>query len=108
VNEIVKNTDDLFEFTTNSTQAKLKSCVKDLPKRLSLLFFCPYAGRNLHLMCISRYSWPNVVLCFFGGYLLDRVFGIRLGSILFCLLILVGQLIFALGNIAAAQHVEMN
>lgn len=23
------------------------------------------------------YSWPNVVLCFFGGFLIDRVFGIR-------------------------------
>ncbi|RLV76397.1 hypothetical protein DV515_00017017 [Chloebia gouldiae] len=23
------------------------------------------------------YSWPNVVLCFFGGFLLDRVFGVR-------------------------------
>lgn len=23
------------------------------------------------------YSWPNVILCFFGGFLLDRVFGIR-------------------------------
>lgn len=23
------------------------------------------------------YSWPNVVLCFLGGFLIDRVFGIR-------------------------------
>lgn len=23
------------------------------------------------------YSWPNVVLCFLGGFMLDRVFGIR-------------------------------
>ncbi|KPP67673.1 Major facilitator superfamily domain-containing protein 1-like [Scleropages formosus] len=26
------------------------------------------------------YSWPNVVLCFLGGFLLDRVFGIRIGG----------------------------
>ncbi|KAF3692695.1 Major facilitator superfamily domain-containing protein 1 [Channa argus] len=26
------------------------------------------------------YSWPNVVLCFFGGFLLDRVFGISIGG----------------------------
>jgi len=45
-----------------------------------------------------------VILCFFGGFLLDRVFGVRLGSIIFCLFVLVGQLIFALGMIAAAQH----
>lgn len=28
------------------------------------------------------YSWPNVVLCFFGGFLLDRVFGIRYRAVL--------------------------
>ncbi|KAG8001954.1 Major facilitator superfamily domain-containing protein 1 [Nibea albiflora] len=26
------------------------------------------------------YSWPNVVLCFFGGFLIDRVFGISIGG----------------------------
>ncbi|XP_054651216.1 major facilitator superfamily domain-containing protein 1 isoform X2 [Dunckerocampus dactyliophorus] len=26
------------------------------------------------------YSWPNVILCFFGGFLIDRVFGIRIGG----------------------------
>ncbi|KAF7242574.1 Major facilitator superfamily domain-containing protein 1 [Varanus komodoensis] len=26
------------------------------------------------------YSWPNVVLCFFGGFMIDRVFGIRIGG----------------------------
>ena len=25
----------------------------------------------------SLYSWPNVVLSLLGGYLIDRVFGIR-------------------------------
>lgn len=45
----------------------------------------------------SWYSWPNVVLCFFGGFLIDRVFGIRLGAIIFSGFILVGQIIFALG-----------
>ncbi|XP_034722823.1 major facilitator superfamily domain-containing protein 1 isoform X3 [Etheostoma cragini] len=43
------------------------------------------------------YSWPNVVLCFFGGFLLDRVFGIRLGTIIFSLFVCVGQVIFATG-----------
>ncbi|KAF7218515.1 lysosomal dipeptide transporter MFSD1 isoform X2 [Nothobranchius furzeri] len=43
------------------------------------------------------YSWPNVVLCFFGGFLLDRVFGIRLGTIIFSLFVCVGQVIFAAG-----------
>ncbi|KTG46458.1 hypothetical protein cypCar_00012710 [Cyprinus carpio] len=39
----------------------------------------------------SWYSWPNVFLCFLGGSLLDRVFGIRLGTIIFSLFVLVGQ-----------------
>ncbi|XP_029965187.1 lysosomal dipeptide transporter MFSD1 isoform X1 [Salarias fasciatus] len=46
------------------------------------------------------YSWPNVFLCFFGGFLLDRVFGIRLGTILFSLFVCVGQIIFAAGALA--------
>ncbi|KAH8302010.1 hypothetical protein KR044_001800 [Drosophila immigrans] len=47
----------------------------------------------------SIYSWPNVVLCFLGGFLIDRVFGIRLGTIVYMLILLVGQLIFASGGI---------
>ncbi|XP_061227625.1 major facilitator superfamily domain-containing protein 1 isoform X5 [Neopsephotus bourkii] len=43
------------------------------------------------------YSWPNVVLCFFGGFLIDRVFGIRLGTIIFSIFVCVGQVVFALG-----------
>uniref|UniRef100_H3CQI6 Lysosomal dipeptide transporter MFSD1 n=1 Tax=Tetraodon nigroviridis TaxID=99883 RepID=H3CQI6_TETNG len=43
------------------------------------------------------YSWPNVVLCLIGGFLIDRVFGIRLGTIIFSLFVCVGQVIFATG-----------
>ncbi|KAM3874916.1 lysosomal dipeptide transporter MFSD1 isoform 2-T2 [Diretmus argenteus] len=43
------------------------------------------------------YSWPNVILCFLGGFLLDRVFGIRLGTVIFSLFVCVGQIIFATG-----------
>ncbi|EDV21302.1 uncharacterized protein TRIADDRAFT_30594 [Trichoplax adhaerens] len=45
----------------------------------------------------SLYSWPNVVLCFFGGYLLDTFLGLRFGTIVFALFVLVGQIIFAIG-----------
>ena len=45
----------------------------------------------------SYYSWPNVILCFLGGYLIDRVFGIRLGTIIFSSMVLTGQIVFALG-----------
>ncbi|XP_072396681.1 lysosomal dipeptide transporter MFSD1 isoform X2 [Diabrotica undecimpunctata] len=43
----------------------------------------------------SVYSWPNVVLNIIGGFLIDRVFGIRLGTIVYMSLTLLGQLIFA-------------
>ncbi|CAG2113021.1 unnamed protein product, partial [Medioppia subpectinata] len=46
------------------------------------------------------YSWPNVILCFFGGFLIDRLFGIRLGAIIFSVFILIGQLVFAFGAFA--------
>ncbi|XP_047495102.1 major facilitator superfamily domain-containing protein 1-like isoform X1 [Penaeus chinensis] len=47
----------------------------------------------------SLYSWPNVVLCFIGGFLIDRVFGIRLGTIIFSSLVTVGQFIYATGAV---------
>jgi MFS family permease len=43
------------------------------------------------------YSWPNVVLSCAGGYLIDRVFGIRFGAILFGGFVLLGQILFATG-----------
>ena len=46
---------------------------------------------------VSLYSWPNVVLCLVGGYLVDNVLGIRFGAILFSLFVTVGQLLFAYG-----------
>ncbi|XP_008104312.1 major facilitator superfamily domain-containing protein 1 isoform X1 [Anolis carolinensis] len=46
------------------------------------------------------YSWPNVVLCFFGGFLIDRVFGIRWGTIIFSCFVCIGQVIFAMGAIS--------
>lgn len=45
----------------------------------------------------SWYSWPNVVLSLFGGFLMDRVFGIRLGAVIFASFVFAGQLVFATG-----------
>ena len=53
----------------------------------------------------SWYSWPNVVLSFVGGYLIDRVFGIRMGALIFGSIVFIGQLIFAFG--AFNSHVWM-
>lgn len=43
------------------------------------------------------YSWPNSILCFFGGFLIDRILGIRMGAIVFAGFILLGQIVFAGG-----------
>ncbi|XP_067006714.2 lysosomal dipeptide transporter MFSD1 [Anabrus simplex] len=50
----------------------------------------------------SWYSWPNVILCFVGGFLIDRVFGIRLGTVIYATFVLIGQLVFALGGVLDA------
>jgi len=50
---------------------------------------------NLNLY--SVYSYPNTILCFFGGFIIDRITGLRMGAILFCGLILLGESIFAVG-----------
>jgi MFS family permease len=44
----------------------------------------------------SVYSWPNVILPFFGGYLCDKL-GTRLMLVIFLLFITGGQAVFAMG-----------
>nr|XP_036853797.1 major facilitator superfamily domain-containing protein 1 [Manis javanica] len=51
------------------------------------------------MLLYAWYSWPNVVMCFFGGFLIDRVFGIRWGTIIFSVFVCIGQVVFALGGI---------
>ncbi|XP_023371449.1 major facilitator superfamily domain-containing protein 1 isoform X1 [Otolemur garnettii] len=51
------------------------------------------------MLLYAWYSWPNVVLCFFGGFLIDRVFGKRWGTIIFSCFVCIGQVVFALGGI---------
>lgn len=46
----------------------------------------------------SWYSWPNVVLAAVGGILIDKWLGVARGATLFCLFILVGQVVFGLGG----------
>lgn len=45
----------------------------------------------------ALYSWPNVIMCFIGGLLIDKVLGIRLGAIVFLALLVIGQLMVSLG-----------
>jgi MFS family permease len=52
-----------------------------------------YQFANLY----AWYSWPNVLLPIVGGYLMDSVFGIRIGTIIFAMFIILGQALFACG-----------
>ena len=75
---------------------------------VSYVYDCP-AGLEkviidtLHLdvsqysLLYSVFSWPNVILSALGGIIIDRILGIRLGTLLFIALSTIGQLIFALG-----------
>ena len=46
----------------------------------------------------SVYSWPNIILSVLGGIVIDRILGLRLGTLIFMALSTIGQLIFALGG----------
>ncbi|XP_015512581.1 major facilitator superfamily domain-containing protein 1 [Neodiprion lecontei] len=59
------------------------------------------------VLLYSIYSWPNVIFCFIGGFLLDSVFGIRLGTVIYMGLTLIGQFIFAFGAYTDAFWVMM-
>ena len=48
-------------------------------------------------LLFSVYTWPDLVLSVFGGILIDRVIGLRIGILLLALFVLSGQTIFALG-----------
>lgn len=54
-------------------------------------------GTSQFTSLYALYSWPNVIMCFFGGLLIDKVLGIRLGAIVFLALLIIGQLLFAAG-----------
>ncbi|CAD5122891.1 unnamed protein product [Dimorphilus gyrociliatus] len=50
-----------------------------------------------YMLFYALYSYPNVILCFFGGFLIDRVFGTRLGAIIFSSFVTIGHFLFAAG-----------
>ena len=50
-----------------------------------------------YAMFYSFYSYPNIILPLVGGIMLDKM-GIRLGLVLFTLLVTLGQFVFMLGG----------
>ena len=51
-----------------------------------------------YTLLYSVYSWPNVILPLVGGVFVDRVIGIRAGTLFFMCVSLIGQLGFAFGG----------
>src|SRR5690348_4467420 len=50
-----------------------------------------YYTENMNLSLYSVYSYPNIILGFFGGIIIDKFTGIRAGTMLFCGLVFIGQ-----------------
>ena len=67
-----------------------------------ILLMPPPYGMNMtnfeFNMLYSMYSWPNTVLAFIGGILVDKWLGLRLGGFIFSLLICLGQVIVSIGS----------
>jgi len=59
----------------------------------------PADYETMYSLFYSVYSFPNIILPFFGGYLVDR-FRPRNCQVLYALLIVIGNLVFALGMTA--------
>lgn len=51
-----------------------------------------------YTLLYSLYSWPNVILSLIGGVLIDRVFGVRIGTVVFSALITMGQVMLLTSN----------
>jgi MFS family permease len=49
-------------------------------------------------LLFSISSWPNVILCLFGGIFIDRILGLRLGLIIVVSTALTGQIVWSLGG----------
>ncbi|XP_063721865.1 major facilitator superfamily domain-containing protein 1-like [Symsagittifera roscoffensis] len=57
-----------------------------------------------YTLLYSLYSWPNTVLCFFGGFLIDRVFGLRAGTLIFSGFCIVGHFIVSTGAMLGPDY----
>ena len=50
----------------------------------------------------SVYAWPNTVLAFVGGLLIDKYLGLRVATLLFCSLAFLGSVLFWIGVATAS------
>ncbi|GAM28642.1 hypothetical protein SAMD00019534_118180 [Acytostelium subglobosum LB1] len=71
--------------------------IYDIPSALTQATVDEWYGINKiqFALLYSVYNFPNTVIVFFGGFFIDTIFGLKLGSLLFCTLVLAGQVIFS-------------
>ncbi len=67
-----------------------------IPDQLKAWFGNGYSDGNNKIL-YSVYSWPNCILAFFGGFIIDKVTGVRLGAVIFCGLVFLGHCVFCIG-----------
>lgn len=66
--------------------------------QLTMWFGGPFFYTDqMNLTLYSVYSYPNIVLAFCGGIIIDKWTGIAKGTVLFVGLVFLGQVIFSLG-----------
>lgn len=77
----------------------------DIPAALYNDVLNTYAGGSTtkYALFYTIYNVMNVVVVLFGGYFID-VIGLRIGAILFCFLITLGQLVFSFGASLHDMH----
>jgi len=72
----------------------------DIPGALKSTFFSHFQGLTQlqYNLLYSLYSWPNTVLVFFGGYIIDKYLGVRWGCFICCSTLCVGQTLVSVGT----------
>ncbi|KAK5578977.1 hypothetical protein RB653_008653 [Dictyostelium firmibasis] len=73
--------------------------IYDIPAALQTGIESLYKIHNVEWnLLYSVYSFPNMIIVFFGGYFIDNVFGLKKGAIIFCCLVMAGQIIFSVSS----------
>ncbi|KAM9970074.1 hypothetical protein ACTFIW_008007 [Dictyostelium discoideum] len=73
--------------------------IYDIPAALQTGIETLYKVDNVKWnLLYSVYSFPNMIIVFFGGYFIDNVFGLKKGAIIFCCLVMAGQIIFSVSS----------
>ncbi len=75
----------------------------DNPAALNTIFTTDLGMNAVDFMNLyAWYSWPDIIMSFIGGILIDRVLGVRWGAIVFAAFVFIGQILFAGGAFAGS------